>query len=86
MLIEASAQSNSEVIGSASLLKSRKGDEISSTLCKYILKNNNVNVNDYITCLGKYRTYVIHVVTPYWGFSMTDYNKYYVYLYYLLRL
>jgi hypothetical protein len=59
MLIEASAQSNSEVIGSASLLKSRKGDEISSIfICKCILKNNNVNVNDYITCLGKYRIYI----------------------------
>jgi hypothetical protein len=30
--------------------------------------------------------YIYYSVTPYRGFSVTDYIKYYVYLYYLLRL
>jgi hypothetical protein len=31
-----------------------------------------------------WNTYIIIQLTPYWGFSVTDYIKYYAYLCYLL--
>jgi hypothetical protein len=35
---------------------------------------------------ARLQRYIYYSVTPHWGFSVTDYIKYYVYLYYLLRL
>ena len=82
----ACARSDSELIDFAPFLKSRKGDEISLILCKYILKNNNVNANDCIYSIG---TYIYYSVTPYWGFSVIIFFLY-IYIYnnnlYLLYL
>jgi hypothetical protein len=38
------------------------------------------------SCLGTRLHYIIIQLTPHWGFSVTDYMKYYDYLYYLLNL